>query len=222
MALILLNKPYGVISQFSEHEKHTALSEIITEKNFYPAGRLDHDSEGLLILTDEGKIQHCLSHPAHKQPKTYWVQVEGEITQSALSELENGVLLKDGLTLPAKAKKIDEPELWPRDPPVRYRAEIPTSWCELTISEGKNRQVRRMTAAVGFPTLRLIRISIGDFTLGDFNTDGLLPGEWRKITTPQQLTTQADAIKLLGTPRHRSSYRAAARKISSGRGKHKR
>lgn len=217
MSLILFNKPYGVISQFSEHEKHISLAEYITEKDFYPAGRLDHDSEGLLILTDEGKIQHCLSHPKHKQPKTYWVQVEGEITDSALSELEKGVTLKDGLTLPAKAKKIDAPELWPRDPPVRYRAAIPTSWCELTITEGKNRQVRRMTAAVGFPTLRLVRYSIGEFTI-----DGLSPGEWRKIPTPQQLITQADAIKLLGTTRHRRSNHSHARKVSSGRGKRQR
>ncbi len=214
MSLILLNKPYGVISQFSEHEKHVSLADYISEKDFYPAGRLDHDSEGLLILTDEGKIQHCLSHPKHKQPKTYWVQVEGEITDAALAELESGVTLKDGLTLPATAKKIDEPDLWPRDPPVRYRAAIPTSWCELTISEGKNRQVRRMTAAVGFPTLRLIRYSIGGFTL-----EGLSPGEWRKISTPQQLTKQADAIKLLGTPRHRRSDHLPRRKISTGRRK---
>lgn len=217
MSLILFNKPYGVISQFSEHEKHTPLSKYITEKGFYPAGRLDHDSEGLLILTDEGKIQHCLSHPKHKQAKTYWVQVEGEITDTALAELEYGVTLKDGLTLPAKAKKIEEPELWPRDPPVRYRAAIPTSWCELTINEGKNRQVRRMTAAVGFPTLRLVRYSIGEFTI-----DSLSPGEWRKIPTPQQLQQQADAIKLLGTTRHRRSNHSARRKISSGRRKHQR
>ncbi len=208
-----------MISQFSEHEKHTPLSEYITDKDFYPAGRLDHDSEGLLILTDEGEIQHCLSHPKHKQPKTYWVQVEGEITDTALAELESGVTLKDGLTLPAIANKIDEPDLWPRDPPVRYRAAIPTSWCELTISEGKNRQVRRMTAAVGFPTLRLIRISVGDFTLGISTTDSLSPGEWRKIATPAQLTEQANAIKLLGTPRHRRSNHLPRRKISSGRRK---
>ena len=217
MSLILLNKPYGVISQFSEHEKHIPLSNFITEKNFYPAGRLDHDSEGLLILTDEGKIQHCLSHPKHKQPKTYWVQVEGEITNEALVALEKGVELKDGKTLPAKTKKIEEPNLWPRDPPVRYRAEIPTSWCELTITEGKNRQIRRMTAAVGFPTLRLIRYSIGEFTI-----DGLSPGEWRKIPTPQQLTQQADAIKLLGTSRNRRGNHSSRRKVSSGRGKHQR
>ena len=211
MSLILLNKPFGVISQFSEHEKHPPLSNFISEKGFYPAGRLDHDSEGLLILTDEGNIQHCISHPKHKQPKTYWVQVEGEITDEALTSLENGVRLKDGTTLPATAIKISEPDVWPRDPPVRYRAAIPTSWCKLTITEGKNRQVRRMTAAVGFPTLRLIRYSIGEFTI-----DGLSPGEWRKIPTPPQLQQQADAIKLLGTSRHRRSHHSQGRKVSSG------
>ena len=217
MSLILFNKPYGVISQFSEHEKHKPLAEYISEPDFYPAGRLDHDSEGLLILTDEGPIQHCLSHPKHKLSKTYWVQVEGEITDSALAELEKGVRLKDGLTLPAKARKIEEPELWPRDPPVRYRAAIPTSWCELSICEGKNRQVRRMTAAVGFPTLRLVRYSIGEFSI-----DGLSPGEWRKIPTPQQLVQQANAIKLLGTARHRRRNHTSRRKISAGRRKHQR
>ena len=143
--------------------------------------------------------------------------MDGEITDDALNQLEQGVTLKDGLTLPAKAKKIEEPALWPRDPPVRYRAEIPTSWCELTITEGKNRQVRRMTAAVGFPTLRLVRYSIGDFTI-----DGLSPGEWRKIPTPQQLVQQADAIKLLGTSRHRRGHHSTRRKVSSGRGSRKR
>jgi len=221
MSLILFNKPYGVISQFRAHEKHPSLAEYIPDKNVYPAGRLDHDSEGLLILTDEGNIQHCLSHPNHKQAKTYWVQVEGDITDEALSQLENGVTLKDGKTLPAQAKKIAEPELWPRNPPVRYRAAIPTSWCEITITEGKNRQIRRMTAAVGFPTLRLVRYSIGEFNLGDFNTDGLSPGEWRKIPTPQQLTQQADAIKLLGTSRHRRGNHTTRGKISTGRRKRK-
>ena len=214
MSLILFNKPYGVISQFREHDKHSSLAEYISDKNFYPAGRLDHDSEGLLILTDEGHIQHCLSHPKHKQEKTYWVQVEGEITEEALEKLQQGVELKDGKTRPAKAKKISEPDLWPRTPPVRYRAAIPTSWCEITISEGKNRQVRRMTAAVGFPTLRLIRISIGEFTI-----DGLQPGEWRKIPTPEQLEQQANAIKLLGTSRYRSSNHSPRRKVSAGRRK---
>ncbi|MDH5395321.1 MAG: pseudouridine synthase [Gammaproteobacteria bacterium] len=217
MSLILLNKPYGVISQFSEHDKHRSLSEFISEKNFYPAGRLDQDSEGLLILTDEGHVQHCLSHPKHKQAKTYWVQVDGEITTEALDALKKGVELKDGKTLPAKARKIEQPELWPRDPPVRYRAAIPTSWCEITITEGKNRQVRRMTAAVGFPTLRLVRYSIGEFTI-----DGLSPGEWRKIPTPQQLAQQANAIKLLGTSRNSRGNHPSRRKVSSGRGKHQR
>ena len=214
MSLILFNKPYGVISQFSEHEKHIPLSNYISEKEFYPAGRLDHDSEGLLILTDEGKIQHCLSHPKHKQPKVYWVQVDGDITDAALEELEKGVNLKDGLTKPATARKIEEPDLWPRDPPVRYRAEIPTSWCELTITEGKNRQVRRMTAAVGFPTLRLVRYSIGEFTLDDIPT-----GEWTKIETPQLLTEQANAIKLLGSSRNSRGNHSQRRKISPSRRK---
>lgn len=217
MSLILFNKPYGVISQFSAHENHTSLSEFIAEQEFYPAGRLDHDSEGLLLLTDEGKVQHLLSHPKHKLPKTYWVQVEGLITDHALNQLEEGVLLKEGKTLPAKARMINEPELWPRNPPVRYRAEIPTSWCEIIITEGKNRQIRRMTAAVGFPTLRLIRYSIGEFTI-----NGLLPGEWRKIPTPQPLQQQADAIKLLGTTRHSRSNHRTQGHVSSGRRKHKR
>lgn len=217
MSLILLNKPYGVISQFSEHDKHPSLSEFITEKEFYPAGRLDHDSEGLLILTDEGHIQHLLSHPKHKLPKTYWVQVDGQITPEALRQLEQGVMLKDGKTLPAMARQIEVPELWSRNPPVRYRAEIPTSWCELIITEGKNRQVRRMTAAVGFPTLRLIRYSIGEFTI-----NGLSPGEWRKIPTPQLLQQQADAIKLLGTARHSRSHHREQGQVSSGRRKYKR
>ena len=214
MSLILFNKPYGVISQFSKHEKHTPLSKFISEKEFYPAGRLDHDSEGLLILTNEGNIQHCLSHPKHKQPKVYWVQVDGDITDAALEELENGVTLKDGLTKPAVARKIEEPDLWPRVPPVRYRAEIPTSWISLTITEGKNRQVRRMTAAVGYPTLRLVRYSIGEFTI-----DGLSNGEWTKIETPQLLTEQANAIKLLGATRHRRSNHSSRGKVSSRRGK---
>jgi len=217
MSLILLNKPYGVISQFSAHDKHESLSGYISEKGFYPAGRLDHDSEGLLILTDEGKVQHLLSDPKHKQPKTYWVQVDGEITEHAIKQLETGIKLKDGKTQPAHAEKIPEPNIWLRTPPVRYRAAIPTSWCQLVIREGKNRQVRRMTAAVGFPTLRLVRFSIGEFTI-----DGLAPGEWRKIPTPQQLIQQTNEIKLLGTPRHRCSDNRKRGKISSGRRNHQR
>ncbi|MDH5471356.1 MAG: rRNA large subunit pseudouridine synthase E [Gammaproteobacteria bacterium] len=164
--LILFNKPYGVICQFSPDEKHKSLAEFIDIKEVYPAGRLDHDSEGLLLLTDDGKLQNKISHPKNKMPKTYWVQVDGDITETALEKLRKGVELKDGTTKPALAKKINSPEnLWPRDPPIRYRKDIPTSWIELTIKEGKNRQVRRMTAAAGFPTLRLIRCQIGEWSL---------------------------------------------------------
>jgi len=164
--LILFNKPYGVICQFSKHEKHPSLAEYIDIKDVYAAGRLDHDSEGLLLLTDDGKLQNKIASPKNKMAKTYWVQVDKEITEEAIAQLEKGVKLKDGLTKPAKAKIISEPEnLWPRDPPVRFRKNIPTSWIELTIREGRNRQVRRMTAAVGFPTLRLIRHKIGSWQL---------------------------------------------------------
>ena len=175
--LILFNKPYGVICQFSPHEKHQSLAQYINIKNVYPAGRLDHDSEGLLLLTDDGKLQNKISDPKNKMPKTYWVQVDKQITEEAVKQLEKGVQLKDGLSRPAIAKIITEPEnLWPRDPPVRFRKDIPTSWIELTIREGRNRQVRRMTAAVGFPTLRLIRYKIGDWDLS-----GILPGEYRVL-----------------------------------------
>jgi len=176
--LILFNKPFGVICQFSPHEKHKSLAEYITVKDVYAAGRLDHDSEGLLLLTDDGKLQHKISNPKNKMKKTYWVQVDKEITEQAIEKLKKGVSLKDGKTKPAQAKIILEPEnLWPRDPPVRFRKNIPTSWIELTISEGKNRQVRRMTAAVGFPTLRLIRCQIGDWKLA-----GLQPGEMEVVS----------------------------------------
>ena len=172
--LILFNKPFGVICQFSPDEKHPSLAEYIPVKKVYPAGRLDHDSEGLLVLTDDGKLQNKISHPKNKMPKTYWVQVDNEITDEAIEQLRKGVELKDGLTKPAKVKRIAEPEnLWPRNPPVRFRKNIPTSWIEITIREGRNRQVRRMTAAVGFPTLRLIRYRIGEWTL-----DGIEPGKY--------------------------------------------
>ena len=177
--LILFNKPFGVICQFSPHEKHQSLAEYISIKDVYPAGRLDHDSEGLLLLTDDGKQQHKISDPKNKMKKTYWVQVDKEITDEAVEKLKKGVMLKDGKTKPAEAKIIKEPEnLWPRDPPVRFRKNIPTSWIELTISEGKNRQVRRMTAVVGFPTLRLIRYQIGEWTIGE-----LQPGEMEVVSS---------------------------------------
>ncbi len=166
------------MSQFTDADGRANLSDYIRIPAIYPAGRLDYDSEGLMILTGDGELQHQISHPRHKLAKTYWVQVDGDIGKDAISELQRGVHLKDGPTLPALVSKIIEPEnLWPRTPPVRFRANIPTSWIKLTISEGRNRQVRRMTAAVGFPTLRLIRASIGDWSI-----ENLAPGEHKKVT----------------------------------------
>ena len=174
--ILLFNKPYGVICQFSRDGLHPTLADYIAPPGFYPAGRLDTDSEGLLLLTDDGKLQHRITDPRHKLPKTYWVQVEGEPDEAALEKLRRGVQLNDGLTLPAEASAMAEPEgLWPRHPPVRFRKAIPTNWIALTLREGRNRQVRRMTAAVGLPTLRLIRYAIGEWTL-----DGLAPGSWRE------------------------------------------
>ncbi|MFT4672897.1 MAG: 23S rRNA pseudouridine2457 synthase [Pseudohongiellaceae bacterium] len=174
--IILFNKPFGVLSQFTGDQQENTLAHYIQHKGFYAAGRLDKDSEGLLLLTDDGKLQQQISNPKYKKPKVYLAQVEGLVTEEALSMLRSGVNLKDGSTLPAKAKVIDEPKLWKRAPPIRERQNIPTSWIELTIREGKNRQVRRMTAAVGFPTLRLVRASIGDWKL-----DGLQLGKFRII-----------------------------------------
>src|SRR3989338_6775728 len=172
--LILFNKPFGVICQFSAHEKHATLKDYIPVPGVYAAGRLDTDSEGLLILTDDGALQHRLSDPRHKQPKTYWVQVEGAPTDADLEPLRCGVNLGDFVTRPAKVRVIEEPQnLWPRTPPIRARKAIPTTWLEVVISEGKNRQVRRMTTKIGFPTLRLIRYAIGNYTL-----DGLAPGTY--------------------------------------------
>lgn len=178
--LILLNKPYGVLPQFTDDQGRPTLAELVPVKGVYAAGRLDRDSEGLLALSDDGPLIARIASPTNKMPKTYWVQVEGVPTEEALEALRRGVTLKDGPTLPAEVRRMEEPEsLWPRDPPVRYRAAIPTSWIALTLREGRNRQVRRMTAAVGFPTLRLIRWSIGDWTL-----EGLAPGQWREVPQP--------------------------------------
>lgn len=174
--VILFNKPYGVLSQFTGDDHHATLAAYISVKDVYAAGRLDKDSEGLLILTDDGKLQAQIADPRYKKPKTYLAQVEGEIDEAAIESLQRGVELKDGMTLPAEVKAISEPQLWPRDPPVRFRKHIPTSWIEISLREGRNRQVRRMTAAVGFPTLRLVRIQVADWQLQD-----LPPGKWRRI-----------------------------------------
>jgi 23S rRNA pseudouridine2457 synthase len=176
MTLILFNKPYDVLSQFTDRgtpATRATLSDFIRVPGVYPAGRLDRDSEGLLLLTDDGRLQARIADPAFKLPKTYWVQVEGVPDAAALAALRDGVMLKDGPTRPAEVAAIDPPALWPRTPPIRYRASIPDTWIALTIREGRNRQVRRMTAAVGHPTLRLVRWRVGDWTL-----DGIESGAW--------------------------------------------
>lgn len=177
--LLLFNKPFGVLSQFTDRSAPAAratLSDFIAEKGVYPAGRLDRDSEGLLLLTDDGRLQARIADPRFKLPKTYLVQVEGDPQEEALEHLRRGVRLNDGMTRPAEARHIEAPDLWPRDPPIRVRKSIPDHWLQITLREGRNRQVRRMTAAVGLPTLRLVRWSIGDWTVA-----GLAPGQFRQI-----------------------------------------
>lgn len=180
--IILFNKPYQVLCQFTRKEGKETLADYIDVPEVYPAGRLDYDSEGLLVLTNNGRLQHQIAHPKNKLPKTYLAQVEPQLTAEAIAQLERGVEIKSGRTKPAEARILEEPEwLWERHPPIRYRANIPTSWLELTISEGKNRQVRRMTAAVGFPTLRLIRTRIGPWALRD-----LAPGAWMVVNVGRE------------------------------------
>jgi 23S rRNA pseudouridine2457 synthase len=176
--LIAFNKPYGVLCQFTDRSAapRRTLAEFGLPPDVYPAGRLDFDSEGLLLLTDDGALAHRLTDPRHKLEKTYWVQVEGEPGDGQLEALRAGVQLNDGPTLPARARRLEPPVLWPRDPPVRFRKTVPDAWLELAIREGRNRQVRRMTAAVGLPTLRLVRVAAGEHVLA-----GLAPGQWRKV-----------------------------------------
>ncbi len=179
MKLILFNKPFQVMSQFSAHPSRPTLADYLDIPGIYPAGRLDADSEGLMLLTDDGTLQHQISHPDHKKPKTYLVQVEGTPVQAQLQKLREPLDLGDFITQPCQVRHIHEPEwLWPRDPPIRHRDNVPTSWLAITLTEGKNRQVRRMTAAAGLPTLRLIRSAMGDYSL---ENHPLLPGEWLEL-----------------------------------------
>lgn len=194
--LILFNKPYDVLSQFTDAAGRRTLAAFIQQPGIYPAGRLDRDSEGLLLLTDNGALAHQLTEPQKATSKTYWAQVEGEPDPDALRSLSQGVELKDGMTRPAEARLIPPPALWPRTPPIRVRAEIPTQWIELRIREGRNRQVRRMTAAVGHPTLRLVRIAVGDWTLG-----GLAPGAWRRVDVVPPSATRPKPRRKIGKNR---------------------
>ena len=178
MRYLLLNKPYEVLTQFTDEHGRATLKDYVPVPGVYPVGRLDFDSEGLLLLTDDKQLQHRLSDPRFKVPKTYWAQVEGLVSEAALQQLRRGVTIKEGLTAPGQAMELPKPaHLWPRNPPIRYRASIPTSWLEIRISQGMNRQVRKMCAAVGLPCLRLVRAAIGPLELG-----GLPPGHWRELT----------------------------------------
>lgn len=215
--LLALNKPFGVLCQFRTEQGSIGLGEYLDIPGVYPAGRLDKDSEGLLLLTDDGPLQARISEPTFKLPKTYWVQVEGEPDAAALTALRQGVALKDGMSAPAEVEPIAEPSLWPRNPPVRYRANIPTSWLQVTLREGRNRQVRRMTAAVGYPTLRLIRYAIGPWDLGN-----LQPGQWCEIEQPwPNLHQYCEQHDILPSPDRRRGHRTR-RAFSDGRGRRRR
>jgi len=205
--LLVFNKPFRVLCQFSATDGRPTLADFVPVPEVYPAGRLDHDSEGLLLLTNHGPLQAKLSDPRHGAWKTYWAQVEGQPDEAALERLRHGVALSDGPTRPARARLlVQAPELWPRDPPIRVRKRIPDSWLELELQDGRNRQVRRITAAVGHPTLRLVRTTAGPFSL-----DGLQPGEWREVEIPPELLSGR------ATPRSASRARAPARSSGADR-----
>jgi 23S rRNA pseudouridine2457 synthase len=209
MRLILLNKPFHVLPQFTSPDDRRCLREFVPLRGFYPAGRLDYDSEGLMVLTDFGPWQARISQPGSALAKVYLAQVEGEIAEPALAALRSGITLNDGPTLPAIAEAAAEPDwLWPRDPPIRFRKSVPTSWLSLAIREGRNRQVRRMTAAVGLPTLRLVRVGIGPWRVA-----GLAPGQWREVPrTEAEAVLAAGRVRTTGrAPRSASRARGTAR-----------
>ncbi len=207
MTLIVLNKPYGVLCQFQDTQGRATLADHVPVPGVYPAGRLDRDSEGLVLLTDDGRLQASITDPRRKVWKRYWIQVEGVVRADALRALASGVEIPGGRTRPARARSIDEPAwLWPRDPPVRFRKSVPDSWLEIEIHEGRNRQVRRMTAAVGLPTLRLIRVAVGPLSI-----EGLAPGEWREVPVPRGLFSGSAA------PRSASQAPGPARNSDGGR-----
>jgi 23S rRNA pseudouridine2457 synthase len=201
--LLLLNKPFGVLCQFTDRHGRPTLADCVPVAGVYPAGRLDADSEGLLALTDDGPLQHRITDPRHKLAKTYWIQVEGVPTREALRTLERGVVLGDGRTRPARVRRIESPDLWERQPPIRVRAKIPTCWLEIVLTEGRNRQVRRMTAAIGHPTLRLVRVAIGPLELGR-----LRPGQWREVAVPWELAGRGPRGPAKSRSRHTSISRA--------------
>ena len=205
--LILLNKPYGVLCQFTSPDGRPTLADYVDRPGVYPAGRLDADSEGLVVLTDDGALQARITDPRRALAKTYWVEVEGEPSDGAIDELARGVVLRDGPTRRAEVRRLDPPPaLWPRDPPIRVRRAIPTAWLALTIHEGRNRQVRRMTAAVGLPTLRLVRWSVGDWTL-----DALAPGAWREEAVATGMLSSG-AVSKPSSPAPRVPNRKAPRR----------